>query len=255
MTCKKNVLQVPIRKYPNGTQDKIVGKVRASEFPRGAEVGQRHSQRRSQRQSSCVVPDARAFLASNQDSTLSSNSPPSKDGQGRQMFRSRRGGFDAGFTHPVFEGTSRRGANPVHVLFFLCVLPGLAVSDRSVSCRLRCACSRTLGGRGIRPWTRMVSAESGLGSTQAPSWSTSTARQAHRVRVRARSCRERFEVLRLCKLQAPTTLACGTFIYFGDVRGPWHPCVRRSENLKDPYKRSEGRSALFRGAFVTFSAE
>eukprot|EP00903_Cladosiphon_okamuranus_P006791 g6619.t1 len=29
--------QVPIRKYPNGTQDKIVGKVRASEFPRGAE--------------------------------------------------------------------------------------------------------------------------------------------------------------------------------------------------------------------------
>ncbi|CAN0364631.1 unnamed protein product, partial [Ectocarpus fasciculatus] len=27
--------QVPIRKYPNGTQDKIVGKVRASEFPRG----------------------------------------------------------------------------------------------------------------------------------------------------------------------------------------------------------------------------
>lgn len=31
-------MQVPIRKYPNGTQDKIVGKVRASEFPRGAEV-------------------------------------------------------------------------------------------------------------------------------------------------------------------------------------------------------------------------
>ena len=31
-------VQVPIRKYPNGTQDKIVGKVRASEFPRGAEV-------------------------------------------------------------------------------------------------------------------------------------------------------------------------------------------------------------------------
>ncbi|CAM9169604.1 unnamed protein product [Laminaria digitata] len=30
-------MQVPIRKYPNGTQDKIVGKVRASEFPRGAE--------------------------------------------------------------------------------------------------------------------------------------------------------------------------------------------------------------------------
>lgn len=30
--------KVPIRKYPNGTQDKIVGKVRASEFPRGAEV-------------------------------------------------------------------------------------------------------------------------------------------------------------------------------------------------------------------------
>ena len=29
---------MPIRKYPNGTQDKIVGKVRASEFPRGAEV-------------------------------------------------------------------------------------------------------------------------------------------------------------------------------------------------------------------------
>lgn len=31
---------MPIRKYPNGTQDKIVGKVRASEFPRGVDVGQ-----------------------------------------------------------------------------------------------------------------------------------------------------------------------------------------------------------------------